>query len=187
MENRQRQLFDDAVRSRAYLETMHALIPMTYASPIRETLDRIIEVILRAAMRQTAGAETAQETVREKARLRDALIHQHLAPAVAAARLALGDEPLYGGVTMPSASLADQQLIARARWMGGTLACHAPRLIAVGLRPAFLEELDTAASAVEQAMGAARMAMADRTTATFGLKPSGTRRRSSPCCASSTG
>ncbi len=168
MRNEQNAVLASLRRAQQVLDT-HAdrLSPVNTST--RTQLDDVVTQLSTLAITQDGGARGSKgETARQHA-LQLALRRNYMAPIAELARLKLREVPEFAALTLPSADVNPQRLVAAAYAMADAASTHAPVLVGNGLPATFADDLRAAAAALSDSVLERSKYQGSRVGATAGL------------------
>ena len=119
------------------------LTPFLPTTAYKSLTAAIADLSAHASSQQAGTMGIRGETVRSRS-LRGALRAIHLGPIVAAARLCMPQSPELASIRMPHSRLRVQSLLAATQAIIDTAHANEAQLVAAGLAPTFLTEIDGA-------------------------------------------
>jgi hypothetical protein len=119
------------------------LAPLLETTAYKSLTTALADLSIHGATQQTGAMGSRGETARYRS-LRKALRTIHLEPIVAAARLCMSQSPELAAIRMPRARLRVQSLLAATQAIIDTAHANEAQLVAAGLAPTFLTEIDVA-------------------------------------------
>jgi hypothetical protein len=147
-------------------------LPTVSRSGACQRLTNTIEHLENLVGAQSGGALSAMGLTRTQRRLRRSLIRDHMAPIATIARLELPTTPELTPLKMPRGDPSVARLTAHALGMAQAAEPFAGTFIALGRSPAFVQELQDAATALTNAITKRATTRASSAGATAGLEDS---------------
>ena len=132
-------------------------------------LAAVIEELSTLAVSQESGARGSKGETSRNRSLRVALRQDHMAPIAAVAKYKLPTVPEFAALTLPPATLSAQSLVASATAMADAATPHLQTFVDSGLSTTFLDDLRTAAKAVNDSIVERGNQQGRRNGATAGL------------------
>lgn len=144
------------------------LAPFLPTTGYKSLTTALADLSTHAATQQSGTMGSRGETVRARS-LRSALRAIHLEPIVAAARLCAPQSPELASIQMPRARLRVQSLLAVTQAIIDTAHGNEAQLVAAGLAPTFLTEVDDAMQKLRASLDGRAQHGTRRNGATEGL------------------
>ncbi|HEY4304671.1 MAG TPA: hypothetical protein VGM82_09400 [Gemmatimonadaceae bacterium] len=121
------------------------------------------------AVEQRAGTQGSKGETSRNQSLRATLRQKQMAPIAQIARYKLQSVPEFSALTLPSASIGTEALVAAAMAMADAATPHAQAFIDGGLFPTFIDDLRNAATTLKESIAARGTYGGRRSGATAGL------------------
>ena len=140
------------------------------ASGARKALDDTIAAITRNGVAQVEHTIRANGETLKQHRIRLDLNRQHLRPIVDVAAATFGEVPELSTLRINAMRLSLTRLVHAAEAIANAVEPHADTFIAVGLRPAFLDELRAKTQELRASLGERTDHVNTRRSSTHALK-----------------
>jgi hypothetical protein len=144
------------------------LAPFLETTAYKSLEGAIADLSTHASTQQAGTMGSRGETQRSRS-LRRALRAIHLEPIVAAARLCTPQNPEFASIQMPRARLRVQSLMAATQAIIDQAHANETALVAAGLAPSFLTEIDAAMQNLRASLAGRAQYGTSRNGATEGL------------------
>lgn len=169
MQIKQGNAFETLRGAAVFLDQHASHLPEVIGTGAHRRLEAIIEGLSAHVTDQEANTLEARMATRTLEARRQSLLHGHMKPIVAIARLDLAKAPEGAAFRMPRAVLPVEQLAAAAHGMAAAARPHAALFIEAGLPDDFIEQLDLAADLLVQAKQTRTLCQATVRGATKGI------------------
>jgi hypothetical protein len=158
------------MRVQRFMDTSADALGALNESGSRRTLDDVVtslssHAVNQAASKRVGSAETAKQRV-----LRNALKVNHMRPIATVAKAQLKQVPEFLALKMPAANTTSRRLIAAAGAMAVAAKNYAKTFTDAGNPADFLQQLQTAASALDASLTDRGATTSTQSGATAGLK-----------------
>jgi hypothetical protein len=170
MHTQQGRMFQSLENVRQFLDEHTDKLAAVITTGTRRELDEAIAALAVHAADQSGNALIAQGATQKQRALRQALLHDHMAPIARIAKARLPRTPEMAPLRMPRSNPAVQRLVTAAHGMAKAAAPFTDVFVAAGLPAEFLTQLNAAAEALVQSVSARSQSRSRRTSATKGLK-----------------
>lgn len=140
-------------------------------SPPRRVLDQIVDQLTESSLAQLAGQCAGRGETARLAKLRHELRVLHMQPIAAVVKTVLPQAPTLSAFTVPYENTSSMRLIAAAGAMAEAAKTHEAVLIDAGLPHDFVEDLQAAATTLQNSLNTRTMSMGRSQGATRALKP----------------
>jgi hypothetical protein len=155
-----------------FLEAHKDKLPVATSTGMCERFGRTLAELELHVRTQAAAPLVAEGLTRAKDAMRGALLRDHLAPIARIARLESARYPALAAVKMPRGEPGVAKLLAHAAGMASVAREYEGAFISAGLRPTFVEELESAIAEIEATLAVRSDRRGLRAGATRGLRTS---------------
>ncbi len=152
-----------------FLDAHRDQLPKTSSTGMRERFDRALAELQLHVQTQAAAPLQAEGLTNAKDAKREALLRDHMAPIARIARLEAAAYPALAPLKMPRGEPAVQKLLAHAAGMASVAQDYMDVFIAAGMRPTFIDDLNTAIDDILSTLTARGQRRAAHSGATRGL------------------
>jgi hypothetical protein len=152
-----------------FLDANTHRLPKTATTGMRVRFKRALAELELHVQVQAGAPLLAMGLTLAKDKKRDALIRDHMAPIARIARLEAATYPALAAIKMPRGAPGTAKLLSYAAAMATVAADYRDVLIATGLRPSFVEDLQRAIDDVLSTLDARSERLGARSGATRGL------------------
>ena len=131
--------------------TVHAdVVPSAIASGAKRALDAAVAELDRAATQQGSLSRTVRGEVQRRAELERTLLRKYVTPLVKFARASLRGAPEFAALTPSARAMRRERLVRTAQALAQAADNHVDVLRAAAFPADFLDQLRSAAAAVQQ-------------------------------------
>jgi hypothetical protein len=147
--------------------TEHAItVPSAVASAAKKELDTAVAILDRAATEQGGLTRTVRGEVQRRGQLERTLLRKYLTPLAKFARASLRGAPEFAALTPPSRALRTERLVRTAQAMAVAAEKHVDQLKEGEFPSDFLDQLRSAATAVQRSFDTGATGLVRRTGVT---------------------
>ena len=169
MRTNQSTVLEALRRSQEFLDANPELLEEVNKSNARRKLDAVTAQLATYGVSQDGSARASSgETAKQRSLAADLRIH-HMRPIARIARRLLSGRPEFESLRLPPVNIGALKLVAKAGGMAEAAAPHAELLMAEGLGPKFLDELQAARTALSESLTGRDSHRRNRVGSTKGL------------------